>query len=149
MSLCDTCESIDLLNIPKLPATCNGYPAKNKSSAQVLVYRRRTKQADAEQSNRELLGLPFHQSLNVLDEAAGSCSICKVVRQDVTRLQKELAELEPDEQKNGKSPDWKMYLAKGANEISGFMVVSMDSGNSAVVWVLSAVGLCVHGWYSS
>jgi hypothetical protein len=44
-------------------------------------------------------------------------------------------------------PDWKMWLAKGTNEISGFMVVSTDVENKAVVWVLSAVGLCVDGEY--
>jgi hypothetical protein len=143
MSLCKTCQSIDFLSIPKLPATCTGYPMKNKSPALVSVSRKRPKQADADQNIEDALGLPFHQSLDALDQAATTCAICKVVKQDVTQLQKELIELEPDDRKYEKNPDWKMYLAKGVNDVSGFMVVSVASETPSLVWILSAVGLCV------
>jgi hypothetical protein len=148
MSLCNICQSLDLLDIPKLPATCTGYAMKNKSPALVTVSRRRPKHTDVEQSSGEPLGLPFHQSLDALDEVVATCAICKVVKQDVIQLQKEMTELEPDDRRlYGTSPDWKMYLAKGVNDVSGFMVVSEDSERQSLVWILSAIGLCVDSEY--
>jgi hypothetical protein len=150
MSLCTTCQSLDLLNIPKLPASCNAYNAQNESAALISVFKRRTTQTDDDQSADEPLGLPFYNTLEDLQAAAKHCSVCKVIEQDISRFQNEFVEAKQKEQlrvRKREGPDWKMWLAKGTNEISGFMVVSTDVENKAVVWVLSAVGLCVDGEY--
>jgi hypothetical protein len=148
MSLCTTCHSLDLLNIPKLPASCNAYNVKNDSAALIVVHKRRTAQTEEDQSAYKSLGLPFHQSLPDLQAAATNCSICRVVEQDIAHFRTEFNDPEQEEQrrrKKQKGPDWQMWLAKGVNDISGFMVVSADVENKSVVWVLSAVGLCVDG----
>jgi hypothetical protein len=148
MSLCTVCKSIDLLGVPKLPASYGGYAAHNKSALLIdVVKRRRLGEAAVGKDVDEPLGIPFHQSLDALEEAAKECSICKVVQQDVLDFQTALAEDQGEKRKWRKTegPDGKMWLAKGVNEISGFMVVSDDAGDNNVVWILSAVGLCVDG----
>jgi hypothetical protein len=147
MSLCNTCESIDLLNIPKLSPSCNGYPAKNISPTLVRIIKRRSKDTITDQDEDQSLGRSFHQSLEALQEAAAECAICRVVAQDVSRFQAEFAETENDALRRTNGPDWKMWLAKGQNDVSGFMVVSEDGGDDTCVWILSAVGFCVDGMY--
>jgi hypothetical protein len=146
MSLCTTCQSIDLLNTPKLPPTCNGYPAKNISPNLVRIIRRSRDSANSRIEN-ESLGQPFHQSLKALQEAAIECAICKVVAQDVSSFQVEFAAMENDEVRGTAGPDWNLWVAKGENDVSGFMVVSEDGGTGTYVWILSAVGFCVDGMY--
>jgi hypothetical protein len=145
MTLCTTCSSIDILNVPKLPTSCNSYSASNKSPFLIPIFkRRRTSQTLTSQDPDEPLGIPFHKSLDELNTAAEECAICTVVQQDVTAFQAAYAE-DRNEQRFSKGPTWKMWLAKGVNDVSGFMVVSADAEQEYLVWVLSAVGLCVEG----
>jgi hypothetical protein len=147
MSLCTVCESIDLLAIPKLPPSCNAYNMKNEIPELISVIKR-DKNANKAQEQDESLGLPFHQTLQALEAAATTCSICKVVSQDAAQFQIAFNSPEHDEARlirREKGPDWKMYVAKGANEISGFLVVAHDVERRSVVWVVSAVGLSVDG----
>jgi hypothetical protein len=145
MTLCTTCTSIDILDIPKLPASCNGYSASNKSPFLIPIFKRsRLSQTPTSQNSDEPLGIPFHESLDELDTAAEHCAICKVIQQDVIAFQAAYAE-DRDEQRSSKGSTWKMWLAKGVNDINGFMVVSADAEKTYLVWVLSAVGLCVEG----
>jgi hypothetical protein len=150
MSLCNTCRSVGLLDIPKLPASCNGYAARNESAALISVMRRRTKSTTASEVHDGPLGKPFHQSLEALAAAAIECAVCKVIEQDITVFREEFANVKHEEQlqrKRCKGPDWKMWLVQGKNDISGFMVVSPDVENNIDVWVLSAIGLCTGGQY--
>lgn len=151
MSLCEVCRSIDFLNIPRLPATCEGYSTHNKSSALLSIYKKRTSVSDANENHHqadEPLGQPFHQSLEGLTVAAADCAVCEVVKRDVEQLQTESAEeAETFRRQKIHGPDWKMSLARSVNDISGFMVVSADAERESVVWVLSTVGLCVDGKY--
>jgi hypothetical protein len=139
MTLCTTCASIDIL---ELPTSCNGYSASNKSPFLVPIFKR-----SPNQDPDEPLGIPFHQSLDELNTAAEQCAICKVVQQDIAAFQAAYAE-DRDERKYSKGPAWKMWLAKGVNDVSGFMVVTADAETKYLVWVLSAVGLCVDGKWS-
>jgi hypothetical protein len=147
MSLCITCASIDILNIPKLPPSFSSYSASNESPFLIRALNRtRLSQtpANLNQDPDEPLGIPFHQSLDELNTAAEECAICKVVQQDVIAFHAAYAE-NRDKQRLSKGPDWKMWLAKGANDVSGFMVISVDAEKDYAAWVLSAVGLCVDG----
>jgi hypothetical protein len=147
MSLCTLCNSIDLLAIPKLPASCNAYNMKNEIPELISVIKRDTN-ANKAQEQDEPLGIPFHQSLEALEASATTCSICKVVLQDAAQFQIAFNSPEHDEARlirREKGPDWNMYVAKGANEISGFLVVAHDVERRSVVWVVSAVGLSVDG----
>jgi hypothetical protein len=147
MSLCTLCESIDLLAIPKLPPSCNAYNMKNEFPELISVIKRETN-TTKEQEQDEPLGIPFHQSLDDLQAAAMSCSICKVVWQDAPQFQTAFSAPEYEEArliKREKGPDWKMYVAKGANEISGFLVMAHDVERRSIVWIVSAVGLSVDG----
>jgi hypothetical protein len=150
MSLCTLCRSVGLLDIPKLPASCNGYTAKNESAALISVIKRRPKSTTANELLDEPLGKPFHQSLEALTAAATECAVCKVIEQDVAVFRAEFVKPEHEERaqrRKNKGPNWKMWLAQGKNDISGFMVVSLDVENGIDVWVLSAVGLCAEGEY--
>jgi hypothetical protein len=151
MHLCTLCQSLDLLNAPKLPESCNTYNAQNESPALISVFKRQKLRTDTEKksnatetADNEPLGIPFHENLSGLRVAAKACSVCKIVAQDVIEFQTAFNAPENEEQQRRmreKGPDWKMYLAKGVNEISGFLVVAHDAENKSVVWVVSAVGL--------
>jgi hypothetical protein len=155
MSLCTLCQSLDFLNVTKLPDSFNLYHRQNESSALISVLKRRTPQADIENKanttqtpDDETLGTPFHENLSDLKVAAEACSVCNVVAQDVNIFQTAFNAPEREEQNRRlrkKGPDWKMYLAKGVNDISGFLVVAHDVENKSVVWVVSAVGISVDG----
>jgi hypothetical protein len=121
----------------------------NKYDSLVSVINRRLAEAEAGQGPDEVLGIPFHQSLEELGEAATVCSICKIVQHDVSAFQTAFAKDQEEQvhRKRFKGPDWKMWLAKGVNDISGFMVVSVDAESKPRAWILSAVGLCVEGKY--
>jgi hypothetical protein len=146
-TLCTFCQSLDLLAIPKLPASCNAYNMKNEFPELISVIKRDTN-ANKAQEQDEPLGIPFHQSLEALEAAATTCSICKVVSQDAAQFQIAFSSPQYEEARlirREKGPDWKMYVAKGANEISGFLVMAHDVERRSVVWVVSAVGLSVDG----
>ena len=152
MPLCGTCQSCDLVNLPRLPLLCSRYPVPNKSFPSLVRIGKRSNQADAGRPCEDdtPLGFPFHQSLEALRteaEAAG-CSICNVVGKDVVRVQAEWTAAQEADIFGSRAltgPDWKMYIAKGVNDISGFMVVCHDVANTNCVWVVSAVGLSVDG----
>jgi hypothetical protein len=154
MPLCNLCQSSDLVNIPQLLTLSSSYPVPNKFFPSLIrIGKTRAQQANVSQPQEEddaPLGYPFHQSVEALKTAveATDCSICKVVEIDVLQFQAEWIEAQRDEacgSRTLKGPDWKMCVAKGANDISGFMVVCEDVANANCVWVLSAVGLCVDG----
>jgi hypothetical protein len=155
MSLCTLCQSLDLLNVTKLPDSCNAYNRRDESSALISVLKKRTLQADIEEKasatqipDDETLGTPFHENLSDLKVAAEACSVCKVIAQDIDVFQTAFNASERQEQNRTmreKGPDWKMYLTKGVNGISGFLVVAHDVENKSVVWVVSTVGVSVDG----
>jgi hypothetical protein len=152
MPLCKLCQSCDLVNIPRLPPTCSRYPVPIKCFLSLIQIGKRSNQADASQPREDdaPLGFPFHQSLEALRTEVGpsGCSICNVVERDVLRFEAELTAAQEADVLGSrvlKGPDWKMYIAKGVNEISGFMVVCHDVANTNCVWVVSAVGLSVDG----
>jgi hypothetical protein len=152
MSLCNVCRSIDFLRIPKLPTSCNSYSAHNKSSSLISVFKKHTAKVVVDQSPGRIdepLGQPFHQSLEELRATSTDCPICKVIEQDVSHFQAAFVEDQENQVGRGgpKGPDYKMWLAKGVNDVSGFMVVSAGINNKTIVWVLSAVGLCVDSKY--
>lgn len=142
MSLCVTCQSVDIFNIPKLPKDL-GFNAQNESPVLVTI---RTKRPRAEEELSGLLGKKWHHSREELQASAADCSICKVVEQDVSRFEAELEDARNNDyfqRRNLKGPDWQMWLARGENDVSGFTVLSADTENNIWVWVLSAAGLCV------
>lgn len=142
MSLCTTCQSADILNVPELSKDL-GFNAQNESPVLVTI---RTKQPQTEEEFSDPLGKKWHQSREELQASAADCSICKVVERDVARFEAELEEAQNNDyfqRRNLKGPDWKMWLARGENDGSGFTVLSADTENKVWVWVLSAVGLCV------
>ncbi|KAH3970438.1 hypothetical protein HBI81_020610 [Parastagonospora nodorum] len=141
MSLCKTCQSLPIVSLPPLPPTCNAYPVGNGSPDLVWVGRRSSKTSPADET-AEPLGLPFHQSLEALREAAPTCAICSVVASQVSRFQTAFAEKGQDDYRQKEGPGWEMYVAKGKNQDSGFMVVAKDQGRGTCVWVLAAVGVC-------
>jgi hypothetical protein len=138
MSLCKTCQFLPILSLPPLPPSCNG------SSDLVWVGRRSSKTSPADEPE-EPLGLPFHQSLEALNEAASTCAICSVVASQVSHFQTAFAEKGQDDYRKMEGPEWEMCVARGKNQESGFMVVAQDVGRSAYVWVLAVVGVCCDG----
>ncbi|KAI4632236.1 uncharacterized protein J4E87_001708 [Alternaria ethzedia] len=151
MPLCDLCQSVDVLDIPKLPpdykihtVTRRDYPCLVQISSQTLRDLWKNKQ-DCPQ-DQEPIGIPFHQSIDDLENAAADdCPICKTVQRDVAQFQSDFsgAKKEPGiRAERGGGPDWKMCLARGVNDTGGFMVVSVDTKYWCQVWVVAAVGLC-------
>lgn len=149
MSLCTTCSSIDLLNIPKIPPSFDRYAAQNISPVLAQITRRNNKQTDTSEAEVDQNpGVPYHHSLDDLAAAASDCAICKVVQQDVEQFQAEYPKAQEEEHLRArtKGPGWRMWLAQSQNNCSsGFMVVSLDAESENVLWIVSAVGLCVDG----
>ncbi|KAI4666521.1 uncharacterized protein J4E79_002560 [Alternaria viburni] len=151
MPLCDLCQSVDVLDIPKLSpdykvhtVTRRDYPCLVQISSQPL--RDLWKNKQDRPKDQEPVGLPFHQSLEGLENAAADdCAICKTVQRDVAQFQSDFsgAKKEPGiRAERGGGPDWKMCLVRGVNDTGGFMVVSVDTKYWCQVWVVAAVGLC-------
>jgi len=156
MPLCDLCQSVDVLDIPKLPpdykihtVTRRDYPCLVQISSQPLRDLWKNKQDCPE--DQEPVGLPFHQSIEDLENAAADdCAICKTVQRDVAQFQSEFsgAKKEPGiRAERGGGPDWNMCLVRGVNDTGGFMVVSVDTKYWCQVWVVAAVGLCADCKY--
>ena len=139
MSLCKTCTSLPLLSLPPFLASCTAFPVGNASPDLVWVGCR------GPDATSDPLGLPYHQSLEALQEAASTCAICNVVEPQVSRFQTAFAQKEKNDHRHMKGPVWEMYVARGKNQESGFMVVAEDRGRSAYVWVLATVGVCCDG----
>ncbi|KAI4933621.1 uncharacterized protein J4E92_003289 [Alternaria infectoria] len=136
MPLCDLCQSLDVLDIPKLPpdykihtVTRRDYPCLVQISSQPL--RDLWKNKQDRPKDQEPIGIPFHQSIEDLEDAAADdCAICKTVQRDVAQFQSDFsgAKKEPGiRAERGGGPDWKMCLVRGVNDTGGFMVVSVDA----------------------
>lgn len=52
---------------------------------------------------------------------------------------------EGNDQRQREGPVWEMYVARGKNQESGFVVVAQDLGRKSYVWVLAAVGMSCDG----
>jgi hypothetical protein len=145
MSLCNTCRSIDLLNVPQLRGSGYGFNSQNESPVLVTMRRKRT---GTEEQLSGPLGEIWHQSREELQASVKDCSICKVVEQDISRFEADLEDSRDNDyfkRRKLKGPDWRMWLARGENEVSGFMVMAADTESEVWVWVLSAIGFCVDG----
>ncbi|KAI4948951.1 hypothetical protein J4E91_005413 [Alternaria rosae] len=151
MPLCSLCQSLDVLNIPKLSddyrihtVTRRDYPCLVKIISQPL--REFWKNKEDRPQDQEPVGLPYHQSVEDLEAATVDCAICKIVQRDVAQFQSEFSEAKKEpgigvERSGG--PDWKMCVVRGVNDTGGFMVVSIDTKAWLQIWVVAAVGLCV------
>lgn len=153
MSLCNLCQSFDVLDVPKLspeykihPVTSREYPSLVMIMNKRLINLWKENKEDPPQ-NPEPLGLPYHQSIEELEAAAAdNCAICTVVQRDVAQFQSEFSEAKKDtsaHRERSGGPDWKMFVVKGRSDTGGFMVVSVDTKDWFQICVVAAVGLCV------
>ncbi|KAH8627379.1 HET-domain-containing protein [Alternaria alternata] len=153
MSLCNLCQSFDILDFPKLspdytvyPVTSKAYPSLVSNIHKLRSSRWKTDRGDLPH-NSEPLGLPYHQSVEALEAAvANNCAVCTVVQRDVAQFKTEFAEAKEDtsvymERSGG--PSWKMFAVRAMSETGGFMIVSADTKAPFQIWIVAAVGLCV------
>jgi hypothetical protein len=159
MPLCSRCQSLDVLNIPKLSDDWNRWPVTSKkytSLVSILNQRLLDIYRDEKQTtgqNTDPVGIPFHASLDELKLAAKDCAICVIVEKDVAKFNQEFEAQQNDTSTRPElgGPNGIMYLARGVNDTGGFMVVSADKERDFRIWVVSAIGICVDckraSWY--
>lgn len=143
MPLCRLCLSLDILNVPTLPADYSSFSVPSRTHpTQIDIYNSRLATLYRKDSTAlpdlAPLGLPFHQSVAELATSATSCEICSVIHHNVTEFVTEMKDAGSD-----KGPDWRMWIARGAKDTGGFLVISRDSKKWHRIWVVAAVGLCV------
>jgi hypothetical protein len=153
MSLCNLCQSFDILDLPNLSPNYTVYPVTSKAYPSLVsnIHKLRIggwkKDRDDSKHDSEPLGLPYHQSIEALEAAcANNCAICTVVQRDVAQFKTEFLEAKKDasayRDRSG-GPDWRMFAVRGVGETGGFMIVSADTKAPFEIWVVAAVGFCV------
>ncbi|CAI9627807.1 unnamed protein product [Alternaria burnsii] len=153
MSLCNLCQSFDILDLPNLSLNYTVYPVTSKAYPSLVsnIHKLRIggwkKDREDPKHDSEPLGLPYHQSIEALEAACtNNCAICTVVQRDVAQFKTEFLEAKKDtsayRERSG-GPDWRMFAVRGVGETGGFMIVSADTKAPFEIWVVAAVGVCV------
>ncbi|KAF2473392.1 HET-domain-containing protein [Lindgomyces ingoldianus] len=151
MGLCTLCQTIDFEHLPSLPSHYEGYTKPWDGLLSFMSLRlNNARKADESENAGEFsqpLGIPHHQSIDELKNAADDCPICSIIERAVRQTLTAIAEAEQDEvfvyyNKQERLPDFRLWLTRRRDKCDGFMVVS--SRNPVYVCLLAAVGFCVE-----
>ncbi|KAF3802795.1 hypothetical protein GCG54_00014032, partial [Colletotrichum gloeosporioides] len=142
MSLCSTCSSIDLLNIPT-------YPEKyilNKGSIFRPILSLLQVWGPWKEDEVSQFGVPFHRTFEDLLSASAECAVCIAALNGAYVFKSWLAQLSNKDEHISKylkdGSVWEMRLVKYSKDTENILVISFDAEKNDIN-LIGAFRLCV------
>ncbi|KAF2101722.1 HET-domain-containing protein [Rhizodiscina lignyota] len=151
--LCSICSNISFLDLPPFPPWIGWYhvPLHHLSELVPFVPRDEEDHDALKSGTRKAvspgsLGLPYHQSLEALQEAAKTCDVCSLVEESVLRVKGLVEGAFKDARfayydKSG-GPKYEFGITKRRDGEDGLLVWSMAKDNDEC-YLMGAIGYCV------